>query len=316
MPTGQHNRAEVPSGFYYDVSMARPDLTLVIGATGMLGRPVVRRLVREGFAVRAFVRNRERTLARGLLPRECELVEGDVLDTSSLSSAMAGAAAVYVNLAAPRSPKRLDVERAGVPHIVEAAHASSVEHLLKISFMGVPQAVDLWWQIRHKAESEQLIIDSGIDYTIFHPTWFMESIALFRMGRILVLPRVRPEPIWWIAGDDFARQVAAALARDTARNRCYVIQGPEPLAFPEAAKRFGGAWRPGPLTVSHIPSWVLGAMAPVVADARYLLDLLDVTFETNTTFRAEQTWYDLGTPTMTVEDYARYIDQTGDVPRK
>jgi len=25
---------------------------------------------------------------------------------------------------------------------------------------------------------------------------------------------------------------------------------------------------------------------------------------------------DLGTPAMTVEDYARYIDETGDVPRK
>lgn len=316
MPTGQHDRAEVPTGFSYDVSMARPDLTLVIGATGMLGRPVVRRLVREGFAVRAFVRDRDRARVRGLLPVECEIVQGDVLDTSSLAAAMDGATAVYVNLAAPRSPKRLDVERAGVPRIIEAAHAAGVEHLLKISFMGVPQAADLWWQIRHKAESEQLIIDSGIDYTIFHPTWFMESLALFRMGRILALPRVRPESIWWIAGDDFARQVAAALARLTARNRCYVIQGPEPLAFSEAAKRFGMAWVPRPLSLWHIPSWLLGAMAPVVADARYLLDLLRVTFETNTSFMAEDTWEDLGTPTMTVEQYARYIHETGDVPRK
>ncbi len=294
--------------------MARPDRTLVIGATGMLGRPVVRRLVREGFAVRALVRDRDR--ARAVLPRECEFVDGDVLETSSLAAAMEGVAAVYINLAAPRSPKRLDVEKAGVPHVIEAAHAAGVKHLLKISFMGVPEAAGLWWQIRHKAESEQAIIDSGIDYTIFHPTWFMESIALFRVGRRLVLPGVRPEPLWWIAGDDFARQVAAALERDTARNRCYVIQGPQPLAFPEAAKRFGLAWGPSPLSVIHVPSWLLGAMAPVVADARYMLDLLKVTFETNTTFRAREAWDDLGTPTMTVEDYARYIDETGDVPRK
>ncbi len=297
--------------------MPRPNRTLLIGGTGMLGRPVARRLVAEGLVVRALVRDRER--ARTQLPPECELTAGDVLDQASLAEAMAGVNAVYVNLAAPRSPRRLDVERAGMPHVVEAAHAAGVEHLLKISFMGVPQAAELWWQVRHKAESEQVIIDSGIDYTIFHPTWFMESLALFRMGRRLVLPRMPPEPLWWITGDDFARQVATALTTDRARNRCFVVQGPEPLSFDAAARRLAAAWpgrSGGPLKVSSIPSWVIASMAPLVADARYLLDLLRVTFETNTAFEARETWDDLGTPTMTVEYYARYIDETGDVPRK
>jgi len=297
--------------------MPRPNRTLLIGGTGMLGRPVARRLAREGFVVRALVRDRDR--ARSILPAECELAAGDVLDEASLAEAMAGANAVYVNLAAPRNPKRRDVEREGVPRIIAAARAAGVEHLLKISFMGVPAASELWWQVRHKAASEQAIIDSGIDHTIFHPTWFMESLALFRVGRRLVLPRMPPEPLWWITGDDFARQVAAALTTDGARNRCFVVQGPEPLTFDAAARRLAAAWPErlgGPLKVSSIPAWVIASMAPLVADARYMLDLLRVTFETNTAFEAKETWDDLGTPTMTVEDYARYIDETGDVPRK
>ena len=103
---------------------------------------------------------------------------------------------------------------------------------------------------------------------------------------------------------------------DRARNRCFVVQGPEPLSFDSAARRLAAAWPGslgGPLKVSSIPAWIVASMAPLVADARYLLDLLRVTFETNTAFEA---WDDLGTPTMTVEDYARYIDETGDVPRK
>ncbi len=283
----------------------------------MLGRPVARRLVREGFVVRALVRDPDR--ARTQLPPECEFAAGDVLDEASLVEAMAGVNAVYVNLAAPRNPKRTDVERAGVPGIVAAARAAGVEHLLKISFMGVPAAKDLWWQVRHKAESEQAIIDSGIDYTIFHPTWFMESLALFRMGPGIVLPRVPSTPIWWIAGDDFARQVAAALTTDKARNRCFVVQGSEPLSFQDASRRLAAAWpgqSGGPLKVWSIPTWVIASMAPLVADARYLQDLLRVTFETNTAFEARTTCDVLGTPTMTVEDYARYIDETGDVPRK
>ena len=297
--------------------MPPPGRTLLIGGTGMLGRPVARRLVGEGFVVRALVRDRDR--ARTQLPAACEDDAGDVFDHASLAEAMAGVNAVYVNLAAPRNPKRRDVELDGVPRIIAAARAAGVEHLLKISFMGVPAASALWWQVRHKAESEQAIIDSGIDHTIFHPTWFMESLALFRMGRRLVLPRMPPEPLWWITGDDFARQVATALTTDKARNRCFVVQGPEPLSFDSAARRLASAWPGslgGPLKVSSILAWIVASMAPLVAGARYLLDLLRVTFETNTTFEARQTWDDLGTPTMTVEDYARYIDETGDVPRK
>ena len=278
---------------------------------------MTRRLVRERFVVRALVRDRDR--ARSSLPAECELAAGDVFDEGSLSEAMTAVNAVYVNLAAPRNPRRRDVEREGVPRILAAARAAGVEHLLKISFMGVPAASTLWWQVRHKAESEQAIIDSGIDHTIFHPTWFMESLALFRMGRRLVMPRVPSEPIWWITGDDFARQVAIALTTDVARNRCFVVQGPEPLSFQAAARRLAAAWPRqcgGPLRVSSLPAWIVAAMAPMVSDARYLVDLLRVTFETNTTFESRQTWDLLGTPTMTVEDYARYIDETRDIPRK
>ncbi len=170
--------------------MPHPIRTLLIGGTGMLGRPVARRLAREGFVVRALVRDRDR--ARPRLPAECELAAGDVLDEASLAEAMAGVNAVYVNLAAPRNPKRRDIEREGVPRIIAAARAAGVKHLLKISFMGVPAASALWWQVRHKAESEQAIIHSGIDHTILRPTWFMESLALFRVGRRLVLPRMPP----------------------------------------------------------------------------------------------------------------------------
>ena len=208
--------------------------TLIIGATGMLGRPVARRLLAEGRPVRALVRDLE--AARAVLPDGCELVRGDVRDAASLENAMDGIDAVYVNLAMPRSPRRPDVEREGVPIIIDAARKAGVGHLLKISFMGVPQA-DQWWQIRHKAESERALAGSGIDYTILQPTWFTESLVLFRVGGRLILPRVPDTPVHWITGDDYAKQVAAALVSPKARNRTYVVQGPEALSFRRAAER-------------------------------------------------------------------------------
>ena len=87
--------------------MASAPKVLVVGATGMLGRPVVRRLVEEPCAVRALVRDPKR--AGPLLPEACELVAGDLRDARSLERALAGVDAVYVNLAAPRSPRRGDL---------------------------------------------------------------------------------------------------------------------------------------------------------------------------------------------------------------
>lgn len=287
---------------------------LIIGATGMLGRPVAHWLSANGFDVRALVRDPQR--ARGLLPPQCELATGDVTDSESLRVAADGVEAIYINLAAPRSPKHTDIERTGVPRIVEAARQADVGRLLKISFMGVPQTADLWWQIRHKAESERILAESGIDCTIFHPTWFTESLPLFRQGGRLLVPKLPEFPVYWITGLDYARQVAAALTNDRTRNRSYVIQGPEPVSFRAAAERLAAAWEPGSLKVSEIPMWVLRLAAPLVADVRYLLDLLKVTVETNTVFEAQAAWDDLGAPTMTIEDYVEYMEETGDVPVK
>ena len=59
---------------------------LVIGGTGMLGRPVVRRLMKDSLPVRAFVRDMER--ARGLLPQGVDLIMGDLRNILSIDAAL------------------------------------------------------------------------------------------------------------------------------------------------------------------------------------------------------------------------------------
>ena len=55
--------------------------------------------------------------------------------------------------------------------------------------------------------------------------------------------------------------------------------------------------------------WTLRAAAPLVTDVRYVLDLLRVTFQTNTVFRARDAWEDLGRPTMNIEAYACAVQE-------
>ncbi len=68
----------------------------VFGATGMLGKPVVRELVDAGFEVTAMVRSPEK--ASQELPAEVKIIAGDLRNRTDIESALAAAEAVYLNL--------------------------------------------------------------------------------------------------------------------------------------------------------------------------------------------------------------------------
>jgi uncharacterized protein YbjT (DUF2867 family) len=67
----------------------------IIGATGMLGRPVTHELTEAGFNVRIIARDVNRT--RLLFP-ENDVVPGDLRNRDSLLTALIGVDVVYLNL--------------------------------------------------------------------------------------------------------------------------------------------------------------------------------------------------------------------------
>ena len=75
---------------------------LVTGATGLVGSHIVERLAREGWDVRALVRNPHS--AAWLEIHRAELVAGDVLDTSAFANAAAGCDVIF-HTAAAITPK-------------------------------------------------------------------------------------------------------------------------------------------------------------------------------------------------------------------
>lgn len=121
-------------------SMVSRGTVLVTGASGFIGSAVARRLLAEGFCVRALLR---RSSPRGNVPPDCEIVEGDVTDRESVRRAMAGISTLF-HLAAnyrlwapdPEPVMRVNVSgteivmrealRAGVQRVV---HTSSVATL-------------------------------------------------------------------------------------------------------------------------------------------------------------------------------------------
>lgn len=293
---------------------------LVIGATGMLGRPIVRRLIEDGFAVRAMARDVER--ARPLLPSTCQIVQGDVRDDQRLLAAIDGCDAAYVNLAEPMARKAptWDVEIEGTRAVIAACRATGVARVIRISAMGVDDAAaerNPWWAAVSKRDADRALMDSDLKWTIFRPTWFMESLCTLRIaGGIMLCPDLPHAPLRWIAGDDYARQVSASLRSEAANRKTYQPQGPETLTIGQALRRFCAAWTTRRLRIVPTPVGLMRLGTPLNGRAHYLVSLLAMTRNHFARIDREAIPTDLPAARMTIEDYARYIERTGDWPRK
>ena len=146
----------------------------VAGATGETGRRIVRELVDRQIPVRALVRNI--TTARAILPAGVELIEGNVLDPSSLQAAIGDSTAILCATGAkpsldPTGPYQVDYE--GTKNLVNAAKAKNIEHFVLVSSLCVSNFFHplnifwliLWW----KQQAEQYLQISGLNYTIVRP---------------------------------------------------------------------------------------------------------------------------------------------------
>jgi len=134
-------------------------------------------------------------------------------------------------------------------------------------------------------------------------------------GNRVLVPRMPGVELYWIAGDDYGRQVSAALRSESAENKTYVIQGPEALTFEEAVHRFIAAYNPE-LRMKQIPLGMLRIGGWFSSELRFLRALMIFTRDHHLGFHATSAWRDLGEPVLRIEDYVRYARDSGDWPGK
>src|SRR5688572_17299873 len=129
---------------------------LVIGATGMLGKPVTKELVNAGFNVSALVRNPEK--AKKELPANVKLIKGDISSEKDLVNAMQGQDAVYLSLSIKQTEKRsaFHSEELGMQNVIKAAKQQNIKRIGYLSSLVMfYQGMNgfNWWvfDIKHKA---------------------------------------------------------------------------------------------------------------------------------------------------------------------
>ncbi|MEL6348824.1 MAG: NAD(P)H-binding protein [Myxococcota bacterium] len=279
----------------------------VIGATGSLARPTISRWLEQGLQVKAIVRNPEK--ARSRLPESVQLIHGDLRDVESLRRGLEGTRHLYLNLSTSTLRPDLDfyTEREGIANLLMAARGQGIEQILKISGMGVLhpefslQGRELFPNAIRKP-GHVLLRESGIPFTLFHPSWFLDALPRLIRGGTFTMIGQLPHPIYFNNTDDYAQQVQTAMGNPDAFNRDFAIQGPHAILFDEAAKRFLAITAPD-TPIRRIPMWLAQGMGLFNAEVRLAAHMMAFFMQFRESLVAEETWKVLGMPTTSLEDF-------------
>jgi uncharacterized protein YbjT (DUF2867 family) len=223
---------------------------LVIGASGMLAKPVIEQLDKAGFLLRLF----SRSINQSMFEKEYEMVRGDVFIPNDLDKAMNSCDAVHISLS------NLN-EALATKIIVAMAVQKGIKLISYISGCSVAEENRWFPMIDNKYMAEQTIINSGIPYLIFRPTWFFESLDLMvRDGKAMVLGK-QPNPCHWVAADDYARMVTTAYNNSEAEGKIFFVFGPEQYLMKDLLVKYCKRQYPGIKKVSTVPLGMIKLIA-------------------------------------------------------
>jgi NAD(P)H dehydrogenase (quinone) len=224
-------------------------MILVTAATGHLGTATIDSLLKAkvpASQIAGLVRDEQKAAA--LSAKGIALRKGDYFDASALEKAFQGIDTL-VFISSGSLEDRVSQHR----NVVNAAIASGVKHIIYTSVLKASETLKFFPGVDHY-HTETFLKESGIPYTVFRNTFYMEILPMFLGGAL-------ESGQWFYAAGNAKINVAArvdmaeaianvAVAPTSHANRIYEIAGNQSYSFNEIASvvsRIVGK------TISYIP---------------------------------------------------------------
>lgn len=204
-----------------------PGMILVTGATGNIGKHLARQLAEMGQRTRVLVRDPSKFDTSGAA---LEIVQGDLNQPDALESAFRGVVKLFLLSPGPDVPAQDTA-------LVQASQHASLNHVVMLSSLGAE--LGGIGGGRPHMPGEKLLQDSGIPWTILHPSefmtntlWWSESI---RSAGAIFVPTGTGR-IGFIDPADIAAVAAHVLTSPGHEGKTYRLTGPEALSTADIAE--------------------------------------------------------------------------------
>ncbi|MBU3113577.1 SDR family oxidoreductase [Clostridium lacusfryxellense] len=204
-------------------------MILITGANGQTGRAIINALLPKGERIRAFVFRAQQVEEIKSLG-EMEVVVGNMMDQKAVDEALSGISTVY-HICSAVNPDEVAIGEM----IINAARKAKVEHFVYHSVLhSVLQDMP---HHQKKLMVEELLVNSGIPYTIIQPAVFMQNIleswksltqkSIFQQ-KFFTTPETR---MCLLDLQDLAEAVSIILTSPAYKGATYELCGPENLSL-------------------------------------------------------------------------------------
>jgi len=230
-------------------------MILVTGASGTVGKTVLKEVARSGAPHKAMYRSPEDAAKA---PAGSAAVIADFAKKDTLAAALRGVESVY--LVCSPVPDLVQLET----NMIEASVAAGVKHIVLNSALGAadfPKSFPSW----HR-QVENKLKESRISFTILRPNSFHQNVLTY------YAPSIRAQGAFYggmgqarvsfIDVRDIAAVASNALAGGPHSGKTYELNGPEALTYPELAEKIS----------KHAGRAVQYVNIPVEAQRKAMLD--------------------------------------------
>jgi len=201
-------------------------MILITGASGNVGKEVLKQITQTGVEVRAAFQSVSKATG---VPSGVEIVSLDYNQAETLQTALKGVDRVF--LVGPPTAQLPALECKAIEVIAQ----SDVQQVVKLSAMGGREAIFP----RQHAQSEQYIQATGVPFTFLRPNGFMQNMVNYNS------PTINTQGAFYGSeGDgrvshidirDVAAVAVKALTEDGHVGKAYTLTGPEALTNKEIA---------------------------------------------------------------------------------
>jgi uncharacterized protein YbjT (DUF2867 family) len=214
---------------------------LSYGATGAQGQPVAEQLLSKGHEVHVIVRHPER--AGMLESKGAKVFQGNLGNPESLQAAHKGVEAIFLML--PFSGGGNPVEYAH--NAINTAKQAGVKYIVFNVSGQTPDEPTGMPMMDYRIAIEAALRQSGIPNVIIRPTAYMENflgpwtLPGIKAKDEVAYPVPSHRPTSWIAAEDVAKFVVAALELPELAGNAFNVGGPEGLTGERIAESFSKA---------------------------------------------------------------------------
>ena len=261
-----------------------PSLILVTGATGYIASRLIPQLLDRGYQVRALARQPQRLKNKNWFP-QVDMVQGDVMEPSTLAPAFEGVQTAYYlihNMASGHGYTERELE--GARNFALAAQNSGVQHIIYLGGLA-DEEQHIAPHMRSRIETGAALRQGNVPVTEFRAGVIAGSGSIsFEMIRFMTeLFPIIPAPIWIknrsqpISTQNVIDYLLAALDNHNGQGQVFEIGGPHVTTYQElmlSYARVRGLKRRF-LLLPYVPVWFMafgiGLTTPVPRPIAYAL---------------------------------------------